>query len=197
MREVYDSPRLRWPLEMTVSLNQRTENLSPRFSAMFKPVAESGAVTLNSISPPAATPALQANAAEPAYRDAVSILMGRIVAVEAAGASCADQAGLESEITAAYHGWVSRNAQLVNRIRALQRELYIRDMGRTDMADEVMNLQTTMALNSLDEMPAEELSKYCRSQVRAMTSPRSDLDAVGAAQLAIVDATPSPAPKRN
>ena len=198
MREVYETPRLRWPLKMFVSLNKRKENVSPRFSAMFADVAESGVLPLNSVAPPRETERQQAQVVEPDYREAVTALMGMVTAADAAGIACAQIPDLEVEFTAAHRAWVARNSPVIDRVRALQRDLYMRDMGRTDIFDEVMNLHTTTALNGLDEMPAARLHAHCRHQSRAMSNPQSDLQTAGAAQLAVIQAqAPAGMPGKN
>lgn len=188
LREIYATPRLRWPLQMYVSLNRRQENVSSRFSAMFAPVADSEPVPLNSVRPPDETRRRQGDTVEPAYRDAVTVLMGMVTGIEAAGTTCPLLPELEVEFTAAHRAWVARNAALIERVRALQRDLYSRDIDRADVVDEIMNLHMTTALNGLDDLPPDQLRTHCRQQSRALSNPRSDLEAAGAAQLAVIRA---------
>jgi hypothetical protein len=188
LREIYSTPRLRWPLEMSVTLNRREEHVSPRFSAMFASVADSKRVPLNSVQPTDETRRLQGDAVEPAYRDAVTVLMGMVTGIEAAGTTCASLPELEVEYTAAHRAWTSRNHVLAERVRTLQRDLHLRDIARPDIVDEVMNLQMTTALNRLDELAPDQLRAICRRQLRALSDPRSDLETAGAAQLAVIRA---------
>jgi hypothetical protein len=188
LRDIYAAPRLRWPLQMYVSLNKRQENVSPKFSAMFAPVANSERVSLNSVAPPRETERRQADAVDDMYRDAVTVVTGMIVNREAAGLRCSQVPELEVEFTAAHRGWMSRNQPVIDHVSTLQRDLYARDIGRQDIVDEIMNLHTTGALNRLDEMPADKLRSYCLQQSRAFSDPRSDLETAAAAQLAVMRA---------
>lgn len=186
LREVYAASQVRWPLTMYVDLNKRKENVSPKFAAMFEPVVVSSPVSLNAVRQPGASENAQASAVDPAYRDAVTRLMGMVMEVKAVGAICPGEAELNAEFTAAHRGWTARNAKLIDHVHALQRDLYLRDMKRADLVEEVMNFHMTHVLNSLDEMPPEQLRNYCRRQLRELSNPRSDLETAGAAQFLIV-----------
>lgn len=186
LREVYATSRLRWPLSMYVNLNRRKDNVSPKFTAMFDAGVDSAPVSLNSVRQPDENQHEQANAVTPAYREAVTRLMGIVVGAAAAGNTCADVPEVAVEFNAAHRGWTSRNAALIDYVRALQRDLYLRDMQRADVVDEVMNLHMTHVLNSLDQLTPAQLLSYCRREVQAFSNPRSDLETAAASQLAVL-----------
>ncbi len=186
MREVYDSPRLRWPLQMYVSLNKRAPNDSPRFSAVFEGVADSGTVALNSVAPTRETESLQASVVDPAYRDAVNSLAGTVAWTNALGQLCPRFPELEVEFTAAHGGWMSRNLTVIKQVRSLQRDLYARDIARADIVEEVMKRHDSVVLAKFSGMPEGELREQCRVFSRTLSDPRSDLQTASASQLAVI-----------
>jgi hypothetical protein len=193
LRPVYETARLRWPLSVSVTLNKAIPKSSPHFSAMFEHVAASEAVALNSVAPNRKTETLQAAVVDPEYRDAVTALTGTIVQMNALEQMCRRQPELEVEFTAALRGWTARNEPLIRQILTIQRDLYLRDMGRPEVVAEVMKLHLSAAEKALDELPADLKRAECQRYTRAFSNPRSDLETSGAAQLAVIRArTPAP-----
>jgi hypothetical protein len=186
LRPAYETSRLRWPLGISVSLNRALPQQSPGFSAMFEQVATSETVALNSVMPPRQTERLQAGTVDPAYRDAVAELTGTIVRMNALEQVCRRQGDIEAEFTAAFRGWVARNEPLIRRILVIQRDLYLRDMGRPEFVADVMKMQAAAAVKALEQLPADAQLAECRRHTRAFSNPRSDLETIGAAQLAVI-----------
>lgn len=187
LREVYENSRVRWPLQVYAVVQ---EQLPPPAAGgrTYQQVVASASESLNSVDAPRATLRAQSATVNPEYRDAVGALSQTISQIEAAGQVCPGVQDLAVEFQAAYGGWVSRNAPVVERVRRLQHDLYSRDMQKPEYVEQILKLTADAARARFTELPDAQLRAQCQYFSRAFSNPRSDLETAGAAQLAVIQA---------
>jgi len=197
LRELYESKRVRWPLEVIARLKLNLGNSQTGLGSTHQEVASSKPVALNSVNPGSELLENQAGAVVAEYRDAVTALHSTILVSKALGQVCPKFPELEPQFDAAYQGWLSRNDAVIERVRELQRDLYERDMGRREYSELVMRQVEGEAVARYVALPEAELRAQCDQYVRAFSNPASDLETAGAAQIAVIQSkAPAKMPDR-
>lgn len=190
LRELYESGRVRWPLEVFAVLNLNLGKSLTGLGETHQEVVRTRTIALNSVNPGDDLLRNQASGVPPTYREAVTALHSTIVRMQALGQACPRLTDLEPQFDAAYQGWLSRNDAVIERVRELQKDLYERDMGRRDHAELVLRQVAGETVAQYRALPDGELRAHCEPHVRAFSNPASDLETAGAAQLAVIQAQP-------
>jgi len=180
LAEVFDNPRVRWPLSVVVSVNQRLGDGST-------PLADTHPVSFSALDTPAAAVAGQAKEASDEYVTALSQAFSYFASKRALNEVCVRLfPDMREEFARTYPAWAERHDAVIEWVDRLQRERYASGTRNGGQGARQIDESVRRLIAGKYEALGEPLRETCRALPGELSDPTVDIEVVLGKELRIL-----------
>jgi hypothetical protein len=180
LKEVYEHPGVRWPLNMLVALNEK-------FPEHSQIMAQSRKAILNSVDVPSGALERQNAALPEDVQQAVTMVFSHIEMQGALNKVCpARFPDMQTKFVKTYRAWESRNAANIKQIHGLQYEVFSNSMSSPTAAAMAFDGARDAQIRFFSAFKDPELRGQCEGVLESLSDETGDLPIATAVNLEIV-----------
>ena len=180
LAQVFDDPRVQWPLSVVVSVNQRLGEGST-------PLADTSSVSFSPLDTPASAVAGGGKETSDEYVNALSHAYSYFENKRTLNEVCVKLfPEMREEFARAYPAWVERHDAVIDWVDRLQLERYASDTQDGGQAARQIYDTVRKAIVSKYESRGEQLRETCRATPGELSDPTHDIEAVHGKELRIL-----------